>query len=72
MRSKSQELMNKILKFAEEYYLDNGYSPAASAIVVSHKIVLTYSLFFKSFPKSLIFSAKSIYRTCDHLSLAIS
>ncbi len=32
MRSKSPELMDKILKFAEEYYLDNGYSPATSTI----------------------------------------
>lgn len=38
MRSKSQELMDKILKFAEEYYLDNGYSPATSAIAAELNI----------------------------------
>lgn len=32
MRSKSPELMDKILKYAEEYYLDNGHSPATSSI----------------------------------------
>lgn len=32
MRSKSPDLMDKILKFAEEYYLDNGHSPATSTI----------------------------------------
>lgn len=32
MRSKSPELMDKILKFAERYYLDNGHSPATSII----------------------------------------
>ncbi len=32
MRSKSPELIDKILKFAEEYYLDNGRSPATSTI----------------------------------------
>lgn len=34
MRSKSPELMDKILKFAEEYYLDNGHSPSTSTIAV--------------------------------------
>lgn len=38
MRSKSQELMDKILKFAEEYYLDNGHSPATSAIAAELNI----------------------------------
>ncbi|MCC8016086.1 MAG: transcriptional repressor LexA [Clostridiales bacterium] len=32
MRSKSPKLMDKILKFAEGYYLDNGHSPATSTI----------------------------------------
>ena len=32
MRSKSPELMDKILKFAEEFYLNNGHSPATSTI----------------------------------------
>ena len=32
MRSKSPELMDKILKFAEGYYLDNGCSPSTSMI----------------------------------------
>ena len=38
MRSKSQELMDEILKFAEEYYLDNGHSPATSAIAAELNI----------------------------------
>lgn len=38
MRSKSQELMDEILKFAEEYYLDNGHSPATSAIAAGLNI----------------------------------
>ena len=38
MRSKSSELMNKILKFAERYYLDNGHSPATSAIAAGLSI----------------------------------
>ncbi len=38
MRSKSQELMDKILKFAEEYYLDNDHSPATSAIAAELNI----------------------------------
>lgn len=38
MRSKSSELMNKILKFAERYYLDNGHSPATSAIAAELSI----------------------------------
>lgn len=32
MRSKSPELMDRILKFAEEYFLDNGHSPSTSTI----------------------------------------
>lgn len=32
MRSKSPELMDKILKYAEQYYLNNGHSPATSVI----------------------------------------
>ena len=32
MRSKSPELMDKILKFAEEFYLNNGHSPVTSTI----------------------------------------
>ena len=32
MRSKSPELMDKILKCAEQFYLDNGHSPSTSAI----------------------------------------
>lgn len=32
MRSKSSELMDRILKYADEYYLDNGHSPATSSI----------------------------------------
>ena len=38
MRSKSQELMDEILKFAEEYYLDNGYSPSTSTIAAELNI----------------------------------
>lgn len=38
MRSKSPELMDKILKFAEEYYLDNGHSPATSLIAAELNI----------------------------------
>lgn len=38
MRSKSHELMDRIQKFAEEYYLDNGHSPAASAIAAELNI----------------------------------
>lgn len=32
MRSKSPELMDKILKYAEQYYLDKGHSPSTSVI----------------------------------------
>lgn len=32
MRSKSPELMNKICKYAEQYYLQNGYSPSTTKI----------------------------------------
>lgn len=32
MRSKSPELMDSILNYAEQFYLDNGYSPATSNI----------------------------------------
>lgn len=32
MRSKSPELMDKILKYAEQYYLDRGHSPSTSVI----------------------------------------
>lgn len=35
MRSKSPELMDRILEFAEQYYLDNGYSPATSTIAAA-------------------------------------
>lgn len=38
MRSKSQELMDEILKFAEEYYLDNGHSPSTSTIAAELNI----------------------------------
>lgn len=38
MRSKSPELMHRIQKFAEEYYLDNGHSPATSAIAAELNI----------------------------------
>ena len=32
MRSKSPELMNKICKYAEQYYLQNGHSPSTTKI----------------------------------------
>lgn len=32
MRSKNTELMDKILKYAEKYYLENGHSPSTSAL----------------------------------------
>ncbi len=32
MRSKDPQLMNRILEFAEKYYLDNGYSPTTAVI----------------------------------------
>lgn len=35
MRSKSPELMDRILEFAEQYYLDNGYSPSTSVIAAA-------------------------------------
>lgn len=38
MRSKSPELMDKILKFAEGYYLDNGCSPSTSMIAAELNI----------------------------------
>lgn len=38
MKSKSPELMDKILKFAEGYYLDNGCSPSTSMIAAELNI----------------------------------
>lgn len=32
MRSKSPELMNKIIKYVEQYYLQNGHSPSTTKI----------------------------------------
>lgn len=38
MRSKNPELMNKICKYAEQYYLQNGHSPSTSNIANSLSI----------------------------------
>lgn len=48
MRSKNPELMNKICKYAEQYYLQNGHSPStsniANAIGISRATAYRYLL----------------------------
>lgn len=54
MRSKNPELMNKICKYAEQYYLQNGHSPStsniANAIGISRATAYRYLLAISTLP----------------------